>query len=63
MRWGVVAGRALKAPFADALAAGLPGAVVTRPRLPPVAGAVLLAMGAAEAPRSDEVIDRLSAIR
>lgn len=57
------AGAVLEAPFAAALAAPLPGASVSSPRLPPVAGAVLLAMGAAEAPLPQAVVDRLETIR
>jgi glucosamine kinase len=57
------AGRVLEAPFAAALAEGLPHAMFGPPRLQPVAGAVLLAMGAADAPLPQAVIDRLKSIR
>jgi N-acetylglucosamine kinase-like BadF-type ATPase len=57
------AGHALEAPFAAALAEGLPRATIAPPRLPAVAGAVLLAMGAAEAPIAQAIVDRLAAIR
>jgi N-acetylglucosamine kinase-like BadF-type ATPase len=57
------AGRALEAPFAAALAQGLPRATLAPPRLPPVAGAVLLAMGAAATPLPPGAADRLAAIR
>ena len=57
------AGRALEAPFAATLVEGLPRATITPPLLPPVAGAVLLAMGAAETPMPKRVVERLEAIR
>jgi len=57
------AGDALHEPFAAALAERLPGAVRIPRRFPPVAGAVLLAMGAATAPLPPDVLDRLEAIR
>ncbi|HLZ26724.1 MAG TPA: BadF/BadG/BcrA/BcrD ATPase family protein [Chloroflexota bacterium] len=57
------AGRVLEAPFAAALQDGLPNATVSPPQLSPVAGAVLLAMGASTAPVPQVVLDRLKRIR
>src|SRR5206468_1901212 len=50
------AGRCLEDPFDAALAEHLPGARRTPPRLPPVGGAVLLAMGADRTPPVREVV-------
>jgi N-acetylglucosamine kinase-like BadF-type ATPase len=55
------AGRALDDAFAAALAKVLPGAGRAAPRLPPVGGAVLLAMGADRTPLERVVLDRLNA--
>ena len=50
------AGPVIQAPFAAALAARLPGARCAAPHLPPIGGALLLAMGAAERPLASSVL-------
>jgi N-acetylglucosamine kinase-like BadF-type ATPase len=50
------AGSALVGPFAQALGARLPGVAVAAPLLPPVGGAILLAMTAGNAKRPDPAV-------
>jgi hypothetical protein len=53
------AGAVLRRPFAARLAEAMPEARVIEPRLPPVGGAILLAMGAGQTRIPDQVIERL----
>lgn len=55
------AGHALEEAFVARLAATAPGAQLTPPSLPPVGGALLLAMGAERAPVAVPIVQRLAA--
>ena len=53
------AGDVLRQPFASALAQHMPSATIREPRLPPVGGAILLALGARETPLAADLTARL----